>query len=353
MAEEEQGGKGSIKLPGIGPANKKVVMVVGGAGAAYVLWRYWQARQASATSDTAAQDPGMTDAGTLPSVSGAVSPSNSYGLPDASGATGTDAYGFHGTTNSQWSQYALTQLSAASDRWPYADIVEALGQYLNNRPLTTTQQAIVQAAIAVAGNPPEGTHPLIPGGNTPITVAPTGLRVRGTPGQTTVILDWNPVAGASGYNIYRSDLTAGQASTGGDPIGDSGDTAFTVQGLEPGHSYTFTVAARDAAGNNGPKSAKVTARTANPSAPAKAPRGFHATGVTASSFQLNWFADTSVSSYHLYQGSKLIGSDNGTYHPFTGLKRGTKYGPYYLAGVNATGQEGPKAGPLYVTTSKK
>jgi hypothetical protein len=86
-----------------------------------------------------------------------------------------------------------------------------------------------------------------------------------------------------------------------------------------------------------------------PSAPA-VPRGFHVVDVNATGFTLGWYADTSVGTYHLYEGSNLVGTDNGTYHPFTGRKPGTKYGPFYLAAVNAAAKEGTKAGPLYVTT---
>jgi hypothetical protein len=170
-------------------------------------------------------------------VAGAVSDTNSYGLSGGSSSdTSTvDSYGFHGTTNDQWTQYASTQLSV-SDVWSYTDIVTALGLYLNGRPLSPIQQQIVQAAIAVAGYPPVGQHPIIPATGSSSSAgtlpAPAGLKASNVT-KSSVTLSWSSVAGASSYNVRQ----------GGSSVSSPSSTSTTVTGLSPHTSYTFDVAA--------------------------------------------------------------------------------------------------------------
>ncbi|MFD0439480.1 chitinase [Streptomyces chartreusis] len=86
--------------------------------------------------------------------------------------------------------------------------------------------------------------------------APTGLRT-GAIAATSVALSWSPVAGATGYAVYRNG-TKVQTATG---------TSATVGGLTPSTAYSFQVAAVNDAGESA-KSATVTATTiAGPSGP--------------------------------------------------------------------------------------
>ncbi|MFI8087173.1 chitinase [Streptomyces sp. NPDC086080] len=89
------------------------------------------------------------------------------------------------------------------------------------------------------GGDPEPTIPGTPG----------GLGVSGTT-SSSVSLAWNAVSGATGYSVYR-DGTKVTAVSG---------TSATVTGLAASTSYSFQVAAVNAAGES-PKSAAVTART--------------------------------------------------------------------------------------------
>lgn len=257
-----------VDVPKIGPVNKKVLIAVGVAAAGFVGWRYWQSRNATAAPADATTDPGFADSGTIPSVDGADISSGSGGSPeDDSNPPSTDTFGFTGTTNSQWTQYVLTQLTQ-SDVWSYTDIATALGNYLNDRALSSVQQQIVQAAIAVAGYPPQGSHVIIPGGDTTHLVAPGGLRA-GTVTSSSVALSWDAVAGASGYEIYRSG-TAVESVSG---------TSGTVSGLSASTSYSFTVAALDVSGTAGPQSSSVTAKTSAPQSTTP-PTSFGGGGVT-------------------------------------------------------------------------
>jgi hypothetical protein len=338
------GGKlgGTIKLPVIGPAKKKVVLAVGGLGAAFVLWRYYQTSQAGDTGAVAGDSDGdgFADGGTLPSVSGAVSGDNSYGQDDGSTST-TDSYGFSGTTNSQWTQYVLTQLTA-SDRWSYTDIAEALGQYLANKPLTATQQSIVQAAIAVANNPPEGSHPIVPGGNTPITVAPGKPTVTATT-TTSVSMSWPAVAGAAGYRMYRTGVSQ--------VVGVATSTSGTVGGLKANTSYTFQVAAFTASGQIGPKSAGVSGKTK--AVTLKAPTGVRATSIAKTSVRINWARVAGADNYDVFINGQMRGNADAaaTSLPITGLKANTSYSATVRADTTNQGP-GPTSAAAKFKTKK-
>lgn len=345
MAEEDKGGGGgglggTLTLPGVGPVNKKMVLGVGGVAAAYVLWRYYQARQADTTAVTGDSDgDGYADAGTLPGVSGAVSGTNSYGLSDGT-STSTDTYGFSGTTNSQWTQYASTQLSAASDKWSYGDVVAALGAFIANRPLTTAQQQIVQAAIGLAGPPPEGTHPIIPGGDTPITVAPTGLKVTAKT-STTISLSWSAVAGADNYRVYRSG-----ASTN---VGGTNGTSIVISGLNPNTTYSFQVAADTTSGSPGPKSTAVKAKTS--ALTIAKPTGVKVSSVTKTSAVVSCTAVKGASGYLWYINNVAHGHSDGPRYTVVALKPNTSY-KLSVKADTATQSPGPVSGQVSFKTKK-
>lgn len=239
-----------VDVPKVGKVGKKPLMIVGGLGAAFVLYRYYQSRQAAASAAATDTSGTFGDAGSIPSVSGTAL--GGYGLPaDTSTTVGSTvgSYGFSGTTNDQWTQYAADQL-IQSETWSYTDIVGALGNYLSGKALTSAQVTIVQAAIAVAGYPPVGQHPVISGGDTGNLVAPSGLRVTAV-SQVAATLVWNTVPGASGYHMYRNGVA----------VGDTGSPGGTITGLAAGTSYSVTVAAYNVAGVAGPHSGAVSVKT--------------------------------------------------------------------------------------------
>jgi hypothetical protein len=337
------GGKlgGNVTLPGIGPVKKKVVIAIGTVAGGFVLWRYWQARQEAAAPVAGDSDgDGFADGGTLPSVSGAVSGDNSYGLPGQD--TTTDSYGFQGTTNSQWTQYATTQLSAASDKWSYGDIASALGAFINNKPLTSTQQDIVQAAIALAGPPPEGTHPIIPGGDTPITVAPTGLKVLSTT-STTVTLQWNKVAGAGYYRVYRSGSSTNVGAT------DAANNSIVIGGLTPNTSYSFLVAADTTSQIPGPKSTPVTAKTK--AVTLAKPTGVKVSSVTKTTAVASCTAVKGATGYLWYINHLAHGHSDGPKYTLQGLRANTSYKLSVKADTQTQGP-GPESGQVSFRTKK-
>lgn len=327
-----------INVPKIGPVKKPVVIALGVGTAGFVAYRYYVSRNSGA--DVTATDTSGTydDTGVLPSVSGAVLPDNSYGIGDT--ATSVDSYGFTGTTNSEWTQYSVTALQQ-SDTWSYTDIVTALGLYLNNKGLSTTQQQIVQAALAVSGQPPEGSHTLISGGDTSLTIAPTGLTGTAISG-TSVRLSWNPVAGAAGYRIYRSGVSQ--------PVGEANSNTGEVGGLSGGTKYSFQVAAHNSAGSVGPKSGTFSVSTS--SVALKPPTTVTAHSITSSSLILTWNAVGDANHYTIYQNGSNVGKTAGTSFTRGALRANTKY-TFQVDAVADGGAKSVKSKSAIVTTKKK
>lgn len=91
------------------------------------------------------------------------------------------------------------------------------------------------------------------GNDTTAPSAPAGLTVAAVTG-TSASLTWAPSAddrGVSAYDVYRDGVKAGTTAM----------ASFTDTGLAPSASYSYTVRARDAAGNESAPSAAVTAVT--------------------------------------------------------------------------------------------
>ncbi|GAB2610162.1 hypothetical protein GCM10027168_48890 [Streptomyces capparidis] len=92
-----------------------------------------------------------------------------------------------------------------------------------------------------------------PGDDTTAPSIPSSLRVSGTTA-SSVSLSWGAATdnvGVTGYVVYRN----------GTQVGTSTTTSFTDSGLTASTAYTYTVRARDAAGNTSAASAAVTGTT--------------------------------------------------------------------------------------------
>lgn len=305
-----------VDVPVAGKVDKRVLIGVGAAAAGFVGYRYYKARTAV---PAASPDGSFEDPGTLPGVAGAVKPGNLYGSGDTTQTSDTSAV----TTNSAWSQLALAQLSQ-SDRWSYADIAAALGNYLDGQPLSDDQQAIVRAAIAVAGHPPVGNPSIIPGGNTTISVAPTGVAASAiTPSSAQI--NFVPVPGARTYNVYRSGAVTA--------AGSSNNTPVTLSDLTPNTSYSVTVAAVSASGAVGPKSSPYTFKTA--AANLATPATPKVSSVVGSRATLTTSKVPYATSYRWFMiggsGTTLLNTTDGPAVTLTNLKPKT----LYVIGVQA------------------
>ncbi|GGS67416.1 hypothetical protein GCM10010156_27950 [Planobispora rosea] len=188
------------------------------------------------------------------------------------------------------------------------------------------------------------------GGDTPPT-APGGLRSTATT-TTSVSLQWNASTddvGVTGYEVYRgTTLVATVTGTG-----------HTDTGLTPGTEYTYTVRARDTAGQrSGPSNElKVTTEddgggdTEAPSVPGNLRAGT----VTADSAELSWNASTDnvkVTGYEVYRGTTLVATVTGTGHTDTGLSPTTQY-TYTVKARDAAGNRSGASNELKVTTKER
>ncbi|GAA2964768.1 fibronectin type III domain-containing protein [Actinokineospora diospyrosa] len=158
--------------------------------------------------------------------------------------------------------------------------------------------------------------------DTEAPTAPGNLRATDTT-QTSVTLAWDASTdnkGVTGYDVYQG-ATLAKSVTG---------TTATVDGLTADTAYTFTVKARDAAGNASAASPALTARTsaAPDTAAPSTPGNLRATGTTQTSVALAWDAasdNVGVTSYDVYQGSTLAKSVTGTTATVDGLAADTDY----------------------------
>ncbi len=172
-----------------------------------------------------------------------------------------------------------------------------------------------------AGNVSAESSPLTISTNadTQAPTTPTNLRSTGQTA-TTVALAWDAATdniGVTEYEVYDGSTRVGTTAT----------TSFTVDPLSAGTTYTFTVKAKDGAGN---VSAASNALTVTPvdTLPPSAPTNVRSTTTTAMSIALAWDAATDnvgVTGYEVYNGSTLAGTTTGTTYTLSGLTPSTSY----------------------------
>lgn len=300
-----------VDIPKVGKLPKAVIIPLAVGIVAFVGWRFYQAR--NDTGEESTIDDGEFGAvdSSIPGVIGAVSPTNEYGSGAGSSDAGNDPTRF--TNDAQWTAYVSDKL-VASDRWSYTDIVVALGNYLGDKPTTTTQQDIIRAALAVGGQPPTGSHSIISGGNTAITIAPGNVHLQSAT-TTQVVLAFNPVAGAARYQAYRDGVGANVGSSNGSPI--------TISGLQPNSSYKVAVAAVAGSGTVGPKSGWTTVKTKTASLGKPATPTL--SGIGKNSVNVRTSTVANADGYRWYVNGVAHGSSDGPSYVINGLKSKTKY----------------------------
>jgi chitodextrinase len=179
---------------------------------------------------------------------------------------------------------------------------------------------------------------------------PSGL-VATTTTSTTVALKWNAAtdnaggSGIAGYDVLR----------GGASIATTAGTSFTVTGLAPNTAFSFSVRARDNAGNvsaASPAIAVTTSPAANCTTLPTAPTGLAASGVTSTSVNLAWNASTAGPSctvrYTVFQNGAQVASVASASASVGGLAPGTS-STFTVEAVDEAGSSVPSAG-VSVTT---
>ncbi|HZG75124.1 MAG TPA: fibronectin type III domain-containing protein [Paenibacillus sp.] len=189
-----------------------------------------------------------------------------------------------------------------------------------------------------------------PPADTTAPQAPAGLTSAGHTA-TTVSLYWTAATdnvGVVGYDIY-----AGTTKLNARPVTS---TNYVAYNLTPATAYSFTVKAKDWAGNESAASGAVNVTTnavpdlTPPSAPT-----LSSTGFTESTVSLAWTASTdnvAVAGYDVYNGStKANGSlITDTVFTVTGLTAATPY-TFTVKAVDAAANESDASNAVTVTTA--
>jgi len=211
----------------------------------------------------------------------------------------------------------------------YAFTVTATDAAGNESAVSNTANVTTQAAV-----------------DTQAPTVPTGLASSSVT-ETTLTLSWSASSdnvGVTGYDVYQ----------GASNLGTVSGTSANITGLTASTAYTFTVRARDAAGNISAASAGHNVTTASPpdtTAPS-APTNLTASSVAQTTLTLSWTASTDnvgVTGYDVYQGAINLGTVTGTSSNITGLSAGTAY-TFTVQARDAAGNISAASNAVNVTT---
>ncbi|BFH63595.1 glycosyl hydrolase family 18 protein [Paenibacillus azoreducens] len=186
----------------------------------------------------------------------------------------------------------------------------------------------------------------------PDTTAPTTPTHLNSPLQTatTITLNWDASqdnVGVIGYDIYQGQTLLTRVT----------GTSYTVTGLTPQTTYTFTVRAVDAAGNISDASVPLTVSTlpqGTDTEPPTAPSNLSVTAHTDTTVSLQWSPSTdnvAVIGYDIFKGNELAGTVPATSTSFTvsGLTPQTAY-TFSVKARDAAGNISPASNEVQATT---
>ncbi|PKP40109.1 MAG: hypothetical protein CVT96_10425, partial [Bacteroidetes bacterium HGW-Bacteroidetes-13] len=177
---------------------------------------------------------------------------------------------------------------------------------------------------------------------------PTGLAASNIT-TSSVVLTWNASTddvAVTAYEVFRDGVS----------IGTTGSLTFTASGLAPATTYSFTVAAKDAANNTSAQSTAlpVTTLAGTPdTTPPSVPTGLSASNITSSTATVSWNAstdDTGVSGYEVFQDGVSLGFTTFLSMSVVDLLPSTTYTFTVTAFDAANNTSAPSAG-LQVTTA--
>jgi chitodextrinase len=214
-------------------AGANTVTVTFNTAAAYVDLRAseYSGLNAMAPFDVAASATGSASTAASPSVTTSYSSELIFGAGDTSGVFSAAGAGF--------TKRIITN--------PDSDITEdktvsAIGSY-NATGKQSGAWVMQVAAFKAAGGAPDTTPPSVPTGLSATAVSSTQINLSWTASTDNV--------GVTGYDVFRN----------GTQVGTTATTSYQDTGLTPDTTYSYTVAAYDAAGNVSAQSTAASATT--------------------------------------------------------------------------------------------
>ncbi|GEK20427.1 hypothetical protein CXY01_09470 [Cellulomonas xylanilytica] len=274
---------------------------------------------------------GGTTTATTATISWTASTDNTGG----SGVAGYDVY--RGTTkvgSSTTTSFTETGLTPST---AYAYTVRAKDVAGN---VSAASSAV---SVTTKATPSDTTAPSVP----------TGL-VASAVTQNSLTLSWTAStdnaggSGLAGYDVYRGTTRVGSTTT----------TSYSDTGLTAATAYSYTVRAKDVAGNVSAASTALsvttlpgtTQDTIAPSVPA----GLVATTVTDFSVALTWTASTDtggsgLAGYDVYRGTTKVGTPTAASYTDSGLTAATAY-QYTVRARDVAGNVSAASSALSVTT---
>jgi alpha-tubulin suppressor-like RCC1 family protein/chitodextrinase len=175
---------------------------------------------------------------------------------------------------------------------------------------------------------------------------PSGLNIVSV-SATQINLSWiasSDNVGVTGYVVYRDGIQIGMLA----------ETSFIDAGLTSAITYTYAVAACDAAGNCSAPSASLSATTLDITAPT-VPAGLTASAAKANQINLSWTASSdnvAVTGYMVNRNGVLVGTPTGTTFIDTGLNSESAYS-YTVAACDASGNCSAPSDTVSNTTLKE
>ncbi|WP_329114172.1 fibronectin type III domain-containing protein [Streptomyces sp. NBC_01353] len=213
------------------------------------------------------------------------------------------------------------------------------------RPLAARVLTVAALTLAACSGGPEK--------DTRSPTAPTGVTASAGSASTVHVM-WNAATddrGVTGYEVYQQ----------GRKVKDLPATTLMadIVSLTPATPYTFTVRARDAAGNrsvpSAPVAATTLAATAQDRTPPTTPRALRVTPAGSHTATLTWTPardDTKITAYDVYQADARVHTVPGTATTarITGLRPGTVYS-FTVRARDAAENSSPDSNPADLTTT--
>jgi chitodextrinase len=269
---------------------------------------------------------------------------------------------FHRVANTSWSESGVTWNNAptgdataldelgsvSTGTWYEVDVtslVQGDGTFSIDATSTSSNGADYASKEGAAGLAPQLVVTTTAASiDTTAPSVPTGLSASAA-GATLVNLAWaqsTDDVGVAGYRIYRDAVQ----------IGSSATTSFADTTVLPVSTYSYSVSAFDAAGNESGRSATSTATTPADTTAPSAPTSLTATASGATQVDLSWSAssdDVGVASYEIDRNGAPLGTASTTSFTDTSAQPSTTY-TYTVAALDAAGNRSPDSAPATATT---